>query len=121
LRALALPLQTSLAPRPDKPFDEQQKKNQDRDKRSDRQTGERDRKRHEKYGLNVEDQKEDGVEIILRVELNLRVADRFDTTFVGRILVQPGLWRLEKSPPQPRQRQGNQRKHQRDTNKNDDK
>src|SRR5438067_8250264 len=64
--ALALPLQTSLAPRPDKAFDEQQKKNEDRDKRSDRQTGECDCKRHEKHGLNVEDQKDYGIEIVLR-------------------------------------------------------
>ncbi len=105
MSALALPLQTSLAPRPDKPFDEKQKKNKDRDKRSDRQTGECDCKRHEKHGLNVEDQKDYGIEIILRVELNLRVADRFDAAFVGRSLVRTGLWRLEKSPPQPGQRQ----------------
>jgi len=97
--ALALPFQTSLAPRPDKPFDEEQKKNKDRDKRSDRQTGECDRKRHEKHSLNVEDQKDYGIEIILRVELNLRVANRFDAAFVGGRLVRTGLWRLEKSPP----------------------
>ena len=117
---LALPLQTSLAPRPNKPFDEEKKKNKDRDKRSDRQTGECDRKRHEKHSLNVEDQKDYGVEIILRMELNLRVADRFDAAFVGGSLVRTGLWRLEKSPPQPGQRQWNQWKHQRHANENDD-
>ena len=119
MSALALPLQTSLAPRPDKPFDEEQKKNKDRDKRSDRQTGECDRKRHEKHGLNVEDQKDYGIEIILCVELNLRVADGFDAAFVGRSLVRAGFWRLEKSPPQPGQCQWDQRKHQRYANEND--
>ena len=117
--ALALPLQTSLAPRPDKSFDEEQKENKDRDKRSDRQTGERDRKRHQKHSLNVEDQKDYGIEIILCVELNLRVADRFDAAFVGRSLVRAGFWRLEKSPPQPGQRQWNQWKYQRHANEND--
>ena len=120
MSALALPLQTSLAPRPDKPFDEKQKKNKDRDKRSDRQTGECDRKRHEKHGLNVEDQKDYGIEIILRVELNLRVANRFDAAFIGRALVRTRLWRLEKSAPQPGQRQRDQWKHQRHANENDD-
>ena len=118
--ALALPLQTSLAPRPDKSFDEEQKKNQNRDKRPDWQTSERNGKRHEKYSLNVEDQKDYGVKIILRMELNLRVANRFDTAFVGGSLIRTGLWRLEKSPPQPRQRQWNQRKNQRHANENDD-
>src|SRR5260370_25457658 len=120
MSALALPVQTTLATRTDKPFDEKQKKNKNRDKRSDRQTGECDRKRHEKHGLNVEDQKDYGREIILRVELNLRGADRFDAAFVGRNLVRAGLWRLEKSPPQPGQRQWNQRKHQRHANENND-
>ena len=101
MSALTLPLQTSLAPCPDKPFYQEQKKNQNRDKRADRQTGECHRKRHQKHGLNVEDQKDYGIEIILRVELNLRVANRFDTAFVGGRLVGAGLWRLEKSPPQP--------------------
>ena len=118
--ALALPLQTSLAPRPDKPFDEKQKKNKDRDKRSDGQSGECDRKRHKKHGLNVEDQKDYGIEIILRVELNLRVADRFDATFVRGSLIGTGLWWLEKSSPQPSQRQWNQWEHQRHANENDD-
>src|SRR5260370_38866023 len=120
MSALALPVQTTLATRTDKPFDEKQKKNKNRDKRSDRQTGECDRKRHEKHGLNVEDQKDYGIEIILRVELNLRVADRFDAAFVGRNLVRAGLWRLEKSPPQPGQRQWNQRKHERHPSENND-
>src|SRR5436190_23767091 len=120
VRALALPLQTSLAPCPDKPFDEEQKKNKDRDKRSDRQTGECDRKWHEKHGLNVEDQKHYRIQIILCVELNLCVADRFDAAFVGRSLIRTGLWWLAKSPPQPSQRQRNQRKHQRHANENDD-
>ena len=115
-----LPLQTPFAPCPDKPFDEEQKKNKDRDKRSDRQTGEGDRKRHEKHSLNVEDQKDYGIEIILRVELNLRVADRFNTAFVRRSLVWTGLWRLEKSPPHPGQCQWGQWKHQRHANENDD-
>ena len=96
------------------------RKIKDRDKRSDRQTGECDRKRHEKHGLNVEDQKEYGIEIILRVELNLRVADRFDAAFVSRSLVGAGLWRLEKSPPHPCECQWTQRKHQRYANENDD-
>jgi len=56
----------------------------------------------------------------LRVKLNLRVADRFDAAFVGRSLVRTGLWRLEKSAPQPGQRQWNQRKHERYANENDD-
>ena len=59
------------------------KKIQNRDKRSDRQTDERP-KRHEKHGRTFEDQKDYGIKIILRVELNLRVADRFDAAFVGR-------------------------------------
>jgi len=54
------------------------------------------------------------------VELNLRVADGFDAAFVGRSLVRPGFWRLEKSPPQPSECQWHQRKHQRYANENND-
>jgi hypothetical protein len=54
------------------------------------------------------------------MELNLRVADRFDAALIGRSLIGAGLWRLEKSPPQPGQRQWNQRKHQCYANENDD-
>ena len=120
MRALTLPLQTSFAPCPDKSFDEKQKEDKDCDKRSDRQTSECDRKRHKKHRFNVEDQKDYGIEIILCVELNLRVADGFDAAFVGRSLVRPGFWRLQKSPPQPSQCQWYQRKHQRYANENDD-
>ena len=120
MAALALPLQASLAPRPDKAFDEEQKKNQDRYERSDWQTSERDCKGHEKDGLNIEDQKHDGIEIILCVELNLRITDRFDAAFVSGSFVRAGLCRLEKSPPHPRECQRTQRKHQRDTNENND-
>src|SRR5262249_8326189 len=82
-------------------------------------TGECDRKRHEKHGLNVEDQKDYGIEIILCVELNLRVADRFNSAFIGGSLVRTGLWRLKESPPQPRQRQWNERKYHRHAHEND--
>src|SRR5262249_48781551 len=75
--------------------------------------------RHEKHRLNVEDQKDDGIEIVLRVELNLRVANRFDAAFISRSLVRTGLWRLEKSPPEPGQPQRQQRKDQRYANEND--
>src|SRR5215217_3054720 len=102
--ALALPLQTSLAPRPHQPFDEEQKENQNRNKRSDRQTGECYRERHKKHGLNIEDQKDYGVMIVLRVKLNLRVSNRFDAAFICGSFVRAGLWRLEKSSPQPGQR-----------------
>ena len=121
MTALALPLQASLAPRPDKAFDEEQKKNQDRYERSDWQTSECDRKGHEKDGLNIEDQKHDGIKIVLCVELYLRVPDGFDAAFVSGSFVRAGLWRLEKSAPHPRQCQWSQRKHQRHANENDDK
>src|ERR1051325_2959570 len=119
-RALALPLQTSFAPGPDESLDEQQKKYQNRDKRPDRQAGECYRKRHKKYSFDVEDQKHYRVEIILRVKLDLRVADRLYPAFIGRRLVRAGLWRLKKSAPQPGQGQWRQRKHQRHANENDD-
>src|SRR5439155_823305 len=73
--------------------------------RSDGQTRERDRKWHEKNGLDVEDQEDDGVKIILRVELDVRVADRFHSAFVDRCLIRARLRRLKKSSPQPGQRQ----------------
>jgi hypothetical protein len=119
INALALPLQTSLAPSPDEAFEKEQKKNQDRDKPSDGQRSEGDRERHEKHRFHIEDQKDDGIQIVLRMELNMGVADRFDSAFISRCLVGPGLWRLKKSPPQPRERQGDQRKSQCYTDEND--
>src|SRR5262249_48226784 len=97
--ALALPLQTTLAPGPDEAFDQEQEKNQNRDKCSDWQAGEADGKRHQKHRFNVEDQKDDGIQIILHMELDMRLADRFDSAFIRRSLVRAGFWWLEKSPP----------------------
>ena len=56
-------------------FEQQEQKNQDRDERSNRQTGEGHRERHQENRLNVEDKENDGVQIILGSELDLRVAD----------------------------------------------
>src|SRR5262245_42990820 len=97
--ALTLPLYTSLAPRPEEPFDEEQKKRQNRDERSHRQSSECDSKRHKKHCLNIEDQKNDRIQIILRVELNLRIAKRFDSALVRGSLVRPRFWRLKKTSP----------------------
>src|SRR6184192_4925338 len=47
----------------------------------------------------VENQKNDRVEIILRPELNLRLADRFDPAFVDRIFFDTRFWRLKESSP----------------------
>src|SRR5881394_341566 len=93
------PIYTTFAPRPNKTFNQQKQKHENRDKRADRQTGEGDRKRHQKDRLHVENQKNDRVEIILRPELNLRLADRFDPAFVDRIFLDTRFWRLKESSP----------------------
>src|SRR5207249_8266144 len=101
-------------------FNQQKQEHEDRDKRANRQTGERDRKRYQENRFHVEDQKNDGVEIILRSELNLRFTDRFDPAFVDRILLHARLRRLKKSSPKPRQSERQQRKRQRHAGKDDD-
>src|SRR5207249_3999715 len=117
---LARPLQATLAPRPGETFNQKKEENQNGNKRTHRQPGERDRKRHKKNRLDIEDQKDDGIEIILRPELNVRFTDGFDPALVSRVLFRAGLRRLEKSPPRPRQAQRHQRKRQRHTNEDDD-
>src|SRR5437667_6397817 len=118
---LARPLQATLAPRPGETFNQKKQKNQNGNKRTHRQPGERDRKRHKKNRLDVEDQKDDGVEIILRLELNVRFTNGFYPALVDRVFFRAGLWRLEKSPPHPGQGERDQRKGERHTNENDDK
>jgi len=49
-----------------------------------------------KIGLHVEDQKNDRVEIILGAKLNLRLADRLNAAFVGRVLLRARLLAVEK-------------------------
>ena len=115
------PLQTTLAPRPDKTLDEQEQENQNGDERADRQSGKRDGKRHEKHRLDVEDQEDDGIQIVLRPELNVRLTNGLDPALVDGVFFRPRFWRLEKSPPHPRQEERHQRKGQRHTNENNDK
>src|SRR6266496_2046556 len=119
--ALADPLQTTLAPCPRETFNQKKEKDQNGNKRTDRQRGKCDRKRHKKNRLDVEDQKDDCVEIILRLELNVRFTNGFDPALVDRVFFSARLWRLEKSPPRPRQGERDQRKDQSHTNENNDK
>jgi hypothetical protein len=62
---LGRPSQATLAPRPGETFNQKKKKNQNGNKRTHRQPGKCDSKWHKKNRLNVEDQKDDGVKIIL--------------------------------------------------------
>ena len=54
---LARPLKATLAPCPGETFNQKKQKNQNGNKRTDRQPGKCDRKRHKKNCLDVEDQK----------------------------------------------------------------
>src|SRR5206468_5368946 len=112
----ARPLQATLAPCPDKAFDQQEQENQDGNKCADRQPGKCDGERHEKNRLHVEDQKNDGVKIILRPELYVRFTNGFNAALVDRVFFRARFWRLEKSSPHPCQGQRDQWKDQRHAN-----
>src|ERR1051326_6662038 len=51
----------------------------------------------------------------------MRFTNRFDTALVSCVFFRPGLWRLEKSAPHPRQGKWDKWKSQCYANKNDDK
>src|SRR6266581_3681471 len=51
----------------------------------------------------------------------MRFTNGFDPAFVDRVFFRARLWRLEKSPPRPRQSERNQWKGERHTDENDDK
>src|SRR4051794_24316405 len=111
------PCETAFDPSPNQSFDQQKKENQNRDKGPDRQPGERHRERHQKHCFHIKDQKDDAVGIILRSKLHLRIADRFDAAFVGRVFRDAWFRRLKEMAPDPSQAQRHHRKDQRHRDK----
>src|SRR6202022_1789955 len=111
---------TAFAPSPNETFNQQKQEDENRDESANRQTGERDRERHQKNCFHVENQQNDRVEVILGSELNLCFADRFDAAFVDRILLRAWLWWLKEFSPQPRQSKRQQRKRQSYAGEDDD-
>lgn len=114
------PVQASLAPGPSQSLDQQQQKNQHRHERANRQFRKRNRERHEKDRFNIEYQEDNAINVVLRLELNTRFSGRLDAAFVGRIFIGAGLGWLKEVPPQPGEREGNERKDQGDTRKDDE-
>src|SRR6185295_13375355 len=76
---VSLPGQYSFDPGPGQPFGQQKQKDHHRQEGPDRQPGESNREGNQENCLDIEDQKNDGVEIILRLELDVRFAFRFKT------------------------------------------
>jgi len=111
-------LQTTLAPCPNKARDQYEQKNQNGDERADGQSGERDGERHQKHRFHIENQEDDGIQIVLRPELNVRLTNGLDASFVNSIFFPARFRWLEKPPPHPRQRKRDQWKCQRHTNEN---
>src|SRR5690348_10049141 len=99
----SLPSQHSLHPRPSQTGNQQKQKDHQRNESTSAQARERNRKRQQKNRLHIKDQENDGVEIILRLELNPRVAFGLETTLVGGVLFLARLTRRKLLRPQPRQ------------------
>src|SRR5439155_24932126 len=89
----SLPRQHPFLPCPDQSFSQQQQKYHHRNKRAGRQSGEGDRERQKEDRFHVEDQKDDGIEVILGFEVYPGVALRLQAAFVSGILVRAGFER----------------------------
>src|SRR6185369_6977170 len=70
LQSSLLPRQHAFLPRPNQSLNQQQQKDRHGDKCASRQSGEGDGEGQQKDRFNVEDQEDDGIEVILGLELD---------------------------------------------------
>src|ERR1044071_4369761 len=115
---MLLPIQNTLHPGPDKPFDHQQDKDEHRDRRAQGKLQESHCEREEKENLDIKHQEDDGVEVVLRFELDGRLPFGLQTAFVNGILLIARFGGGEDASPKPRDGKRNQRKEQRYDEKN---
>src|SRR3954468_17121371 len=98
---MLFPFGVSACPGPDESFAEQEDEHKHRDQCTGGKTGEGDSEGQEEKDLHVEDQKQNRIEIIVRLELNPRITRRGDAAFIDVILDAAGFRRLKKSEPEP--------------------
>src|SRR4051812_33565988 len=93
---MLFPLEMTALPRPHQTFREQQDEDEHGNERARRQPREGDRKRQQEQHLDIEDQEENGVEIVVRLELNPGVASWRDAALVNIVFHRARFRRLEK-------------------------
>src|SRR5260221_351796 len=93
------PGQNPFHPGPNQSFAQEQKENHHGQKSPQGQTGESDRKRQQKKRLHVKNEKENAINIILRLELDAGLAFRFQTALINGVLLLAGFLKGKKSRP----------------------
>jgi hypothetical protein len=78
----SMPLEMAAVPGPDQSLRQQQNENQHDQQSPGGQAGKGDGERQQKHNLDVKDQKDDGVELVVRLELDPRVAGGFHAAFI---------------------------------------
>jgi hypothetical protein len=116
---LSGPDEDVFLPGPDQAFDEQEKKDQHGDARGEGEAGEGDGEGEQEDSFDVEDEKDDGVEIVAGLELNPGVALGFEAALIDGVFAGTGLVRRELCRPEPgekerreREAKGRDEKHQ---------
>src|SRR5213082_2077780 len=94
------PFEVSALPGPDEAFGEEKNEYQHHDQRAGGQVAESDGEGQQEEHLDIEDQEENRVEIIVRLELDPRVAGRSDAALIDVVLDRAGLGGLEEFEPE---------------------
>jgi hypothetical protein len=113
---MSVPLQVAAVPGPHQALREEEDEDQHRHQSARRQTGEGDGEGQEEQYLDVEDQEEDRVEIVVRLELDPRVAGGLHPAFVDVGLQVARLRWLEELEPQL----GDAERHEGERDRDDD-
>src|SRR5579863_4391319 len=103
--AVSCPGQHAFCPSPCQSLDEQEDKGQHRKACAQAKASERHGKGQQKDGLHIEDQKNDGVEIVCRSKLHPGIALRFQAALVDGVLDRIRFGRRKHPGPQPCERQ----------------
>src|ERR1035438_4514044 len=118
---ISLPFEVPAVPGPDESLGQEEDEHEHREQRTRGQGGEGHREGQEKQKFDVEDQEQDGVQVIVGFELDPRVARRREAALVDGVLHVARLRRLDEAKPQPRDPQQRDRKGHRGRRENGEK
>src|SRR4051812_15105592 len=106
---ISFPFEVAAMPRPDETLGEQQDEGEHRHEGARGQAGKCYGKGQEEQHLDVENQEQNRVEVVMRLELNPRVARRSDAAFIDGIFDRTRPRRLKDPKPELRRAEHHQR------------